>query len=215
MSTRFILVRHGETAATDDRWFAGSTDVGLSVGGRAQAARLADRLRGIRIDVMHVSPMQRCLQTADPITRLTGMRPEVVPGIREVDFGEWEGLTAEQTRERDPDGFRRWISEDTHVPPGGESWAQMGERVRAWWEEQADRYRDQTVLAVMHGGPILWLARHITQAPPISKIFFEIDPCSVTVIQDRRGFWRLRFTNDTVHIADPLADGPPPREVPP
>ncbi len=215
MSTRLILVRHGETPSSVERRFAGSSDVDLTEEGHRMAQALARRLRQIRIDVMHVSPMRRCLQTAEHLTETTGRKPRIDDRIREVDFGAFEGFTSREVAERHGEEFQRWLQDDSHPPPDGESWTELGERVSAWWQEVAERYRDRTVLGVMHGGPILWLARHVLQAPYIAMVVLEIDPCSVTLLQSRGRLWRVRMLNDTTHIRDPLMDGVPPEEMPP
>lgn len=214
-TTRIILLRHGETEANRERRFAGSTDVELTSEGRTMAESAARRFRAVRIDALHVSPLLRCAQTAEEVSRVSGLKPRVVPEIRELDFGDWEMLSLEEVHERDAEGFTRWISDDAVPAPGGESWAELGARVGEWWAEVAERYEGRTVLAVTHGGVILWLARHVAQAPYQAMIAFEIDPCSITILQSRRGLWRIRSLNDTTHIRDPLLDGPPPTEMPP
>lgn len=215
MSTRFILVRHGETPASKERRFAGSTDVELTDAGREQAETLARRLRQVRIDAFHVSPLTRCLQTAEPVAEVTGRKPALTDELRECHFGEWEGLSAHEVRERYRSEFDAWISDDAVPPPSGESWQEVGARVGRWWRDAAERYEGRTVLAVTHGGPILWLARHVAHAPYSAMIAFEIDPCSVTLLQTRGPLWRIRLLNDTTHVRDPLLDGPPPEEMPP
>lgn len=215
MTTRIVLVRHGETAANLQRRFAGRTDVELTESGRAQADALGERFRSVRVDALHVSPLRRCAQTAEPIVASTGLEPRVVPEIRELDFGDWEMLDLDEVRERDPDGFARWISDDAVPVPGGESWAQLGARVGEWWAEVAEQHEGQTVLGVTHGGVILWLARHVAHAPFEAMIAFEIDPSSITILQSRGPLWRIRVLNDTTHLRDPLAEGPPPVGMPP
>ena len=215
MSTKFLLVRHGETFSSRERRFAGSTDTELTDDGRAQAEALARRLRQVRVDVLYSSPLSRCRQTAEAITHVTGRKPTVDDRIRECHFGEWEDLTVTEIMDRRRDEFMHWLSDETVAPAGGESWAQVGERLRDWFEDAGRRYEDRTVLAITHGGPILWLARHVTHAPYQAMVAFEIDTCSITVIQSRRGLWRLRHLNDTSHIRDPLLEGPPPKPMPP
>lgn len=206
-STRFILVRHGKTSANHERRFAGSTDVELTDEGREQARALARRLRSVRIDVIFSSPLTRCLQTAEPITEMTGRKPVVCDDIHECRFGDWENLTAEEILERSSDGLQRWLADETVAPPNGESWNQLGERVTKWWDDAAARYENRTVLAVTHGGPILWLGRHVTGGARQAMSTLFVEPASVSVIQLSAGRTRIRLWNDTTHIADPLLDG--------
>jgi probable phosphoglycerate mutase len=215
MTTRLILVRHGETPASVDRRFAGSTDVELTEHGREQAADLARRLRPIRIDALYASPLLRCRQTAHAIAGTTGLEIREAPEMIECHFGRWEGLTTQEVMARDPAGFGAWIGDDGQCPPEGESWKQVDERVWAWWERVSRRYADRTVVAVTHGGPILTILRHVLQTPYVGMFILEIDPCSVTLLQTRGQFLRVRLVNDTSHLRDVLRDGAPPEEVPP
>src|SRR5947207_15225562 len=109
MTTRFILIRHGETPASLERRFAGSTDVELTDTGRTHAAALAQRLRQVRIDVIHTSPLRRCMQTAEPIAQVTGRKPVVMDEIRECNFGEWENLTLAEILESHSESMQLWL----------------------------------------------------------------------------------------------------------
>lgn len=215
MSTRFVLVRHGETPSSRERRFAGATDVPLTDHGREQAASLSGRMRGVHVDAMVCSPLIRCRQTAEAISSMTGHTPVIEPRIRELDFGSWENLTSDEVLERDRDGFMRWLADDAVATPGGESWAGLGTRVREWFEETAAAHEGGTILAVTHGGVIMWLSRYVAHAPYQAMLSFEIDPCSITIIGSRRALWRIRHLNDTTHLRDPLHEGPPPKPMPP
>ncbi len=214
MTTRFIMVRHAETPGSLERRFTGTTDVELTVDGHRQAKELADRLRPVRIDVMHVSPLTRCQQTAAPITEVTGRKPTIVPELREVGFGCIENMTIGEALEKFGDDLPQWFGGEDVCPPDGETWNQVGERLTKWFAEAAERYKDRTVLAVTHGGPILWLTRHLAEAPFRSMVVFEVDPASVTVFQSRSDTWRIRLFNDTTHLADPLMESVAPRRMP-
>jgi probable phosphoglycerate mutase len=208
MSTRFILVRHGETQSSFERRFAGSTDVDLTDHGREQAAALAKRLRPVRIDVIHASPLRRCLQTAEAITNTTGRKAQIVEDIRECNFGDWENLTLAEVLEGWSDAMQRWIADESVCPPGGESWHELGERVERWFAEASQRYEGRTVLAVTHGGPIIWLGRHLTAAPREAMGVFMIDTASVSVVLIEGGRRRIRVWNDVSHLRDPLLESP-------
>jgi len=208
MSTRFILVRHGETQSSFERRFAGSTDVPLTDHGREQAALVARRLRPVRIDVMYSSPLGRCLETAAAITGTTGRKPTVAEDIRECSFGDWENLKLADVLSKWPDGMRSWLADESVSPPNGESWQELGVRVERWFDEAAKRYDGRTVLAVTHGGPIIWLGRHLTAAPREAMGVFMIDTASISVIQIADGRRRILTWNDVSHMRDPLLESP-------
>jgi len=206
MTTRFILVRHGETDSSRERRFAGATDVPLSDVGREQAALLAKRLRAVRIDVMHVSPLLRCRQTAEPITEITGRKPTIVDDIRECNFGDWENLTITEVLEKWPDDLTKWAGDDSIPPPGGECWADLGDRMQTWFDAAMERYANRTVLAVTHGGPILSLARRLFSIPREGMDGFLVETGSVSMIHVTDGRKRIRLWNDITHRSDPLME---------
>lgn len=214
MTTRIILVRHGETPGSLERRFTGTTDVTLTDDGHEHARVLAQRLRPVRIDALHVSPLTRCQQTAAPITEITGRKATIVEELRECNFGVIENLSLSEAMEQHGDKLAEWFGGEDRCPPDGETWMQVGERLLTWFEAAAERYKDRTVLAVTHGGPILWLTRHITDAPYRAMGVFEVDPTSVTIFQHRSGTWRLRLFNDTTHLRDPLMETSAPRRMP-
>ena len=108
--TRLTLVRHGETEGQSSIRYHGRNDVPLSALGRAQMERARAALRAQRFDAVYASRLSRSVEAAAIIA---GISPEQrtritrVAGFNEIDFGEWEGLTAEEIRARDPEGYAR------------------------------------------------------------------------------------------------------------
>ena len=114
-----ILTRHGQ-AASADVMLGGQLDVPLTPQGRHEAEALAQRLAGVRIDRIISSPMLRALETAQTVA--TGRPVEVDERLRELDYGQWEGLAYDEIEARDPALRARWDHDpgSTHSP-GGES----------------------------------------------------------------------------------------------
>jgi ribonuclease H / adenosylcobalamin/alpha-ribazole phosphatase len=206
MTTRFILVRHGETNSSKERRFAGVTDTPLSDVGLEQAAALGKRLRAVRIDVMHVSPLQRCQQTAAAVTETTGRKATLVEDLRECHFGDWEDLTINEVLEKWPDDLQKWANDDTVPPPGGECWADLGERVERWFHAAMERYENRTVLAVTHGGAIIAIARRILGVPREAMDAFLVETGSLSMVHVNHGRKRIRLWNDITHQRDPLME---------
>jgi len=206
MSTRIILVRHAETPGSLERRFTGATDVHLTAAGLEQAAALGRRLKDVAIDAVHVSPLTRCRQTAEAVTSHTGHEAEVTDDLRECHFGILENYTLDEALSEHGNKMIEWFGNEDACPPDGETWVEVGERLNAWLVRTAQDHKDRTVLAVTHGGPVLWLTRHITGAPHSAMAVFDIDPASVTLFQQRNESWRLRLFNDTSHLADPLRE---------
>lgn len=126
-SQRLVLVRHGETADNAAGRFLGRSDPDLTDRGRAQARRLSQspRVTTLTDAVVVTSPARRAVTTADGL----GLVPPVADeGFREIDFGDWEGLTQSEVAERDPVGFATFARGDIEAFPGGESVHVVAER---------------------------------------------------------------------------------------
>jgi len=122
-----ILTRHGHALA-GEVVLGGQLDVPLSDQGRREAQALAGRLSGVRLDRIVSSPMLRALETAQAVA--LGRPVEVDERLREFDYGAWEGLTAEQIGQHDPELRRSWEADPASVPtPGGESGNDVAGRV--------------------------------------------------------------------------------------
>ena len=103
---RIVLVRHGETVGASSIRYFGSTDLALSAEGRAQARAAARSLPGDGFGLVVSSPLMRAWQSATIVAR---GRPVLLdPDLREIDFGHWEGLTAEEIEASDPARYRDW-----------------------------------------------------------------------------------------------------------
>ena len=145
MSPRFYLVRHAEAAA---KGYLGHTDPPLSERGRAQAGELARAFSGFDGKVWS-SDLRRCVETAALV--FPGRELRLSSELREVFFGEWDGLTAEEIDSHDRDRFRAWLSDPLgNRPPGGEGLLEMTERV-VRFVDSLDAGRDHVL--VTHGGP--------------------------------------------------------------
>ncbi|NBE52361.1 bifunctional RNase H/acid phosphatase [Streptomyces boluensis] len=199
-----VLLRHGETALTPEKRFSGSggSDPSLSAAGRAQAERVAAALaaRGTIQDIVS-SPLRRCRETADAVAARLGLDVRVEPGLRETDFGVWEGLTFGEARERYPDELDAWLASPDAAPPGGESFGEVTERVAAARDELVARYAGRTVLLVTHVTPIKTLVRLALGAPPESLFRMELSAASVSALAYYAdGNASLRLLNDTSHL---------------
>lgn len=122
---RLVLVRHGETADNVAGRFLGRSDPDLTDRGRAQARLLSPRVTALLDAVVVTSPARRAVATAEELGLTT---PASDGGFREIDFGDWEGLTQGEVAERDPDGFAAFARGDIDAFPGGESVQAVAER---------------------------------------------------------------------------------------
>src|SRR4051812_280451 len=118
------LARHAQTASSAVDSFNGRGELPLTDHGREQARKLGQRLAGVRFAALYRSPLGRTAETAALI--VLSIPAEVLPGLTEIDYGRWEGLSPEQARALDPKLYEAWVADPASVaPPGGETAAQV------------------------------------------------------------------------------------------
>jgi broad specificity phosphatase PhoE len=196
---KLLLARHGQTAWNASRRFQGSTDVGLSERGRAQAEALGERLRGRRLAAVYVSPLCRARETAAIVL---GERSEVplvaMDELRELSLGEWEGRTVEEIKGQEGDPYLAWLrAPHDRLPPGGEPLDSVAIRVRQALDRIAAAHGDEEeVLVVAHGGVISVYACDLLGSSFNHLWRLRVDNCSLTVVKPPR----LVSVNDTSHL---------------
>jgi len=164
----------------------GSTDFGLSESGRLEAASITLLIKARRPECCLCSPLMRCIQTAECIS---GVRFEINPDLREIDFGSWEGRTFEEIQQSDPAAVDRWAAFDPDFSfPGGERIADFSARVRSVADALVAR-PEETILAITHAGIIRALICHFLGLHPRQYVLFNVDYASLTVLDlfDGRG----------------------------
>ncbi|MFD9417742.1 bifunctional RNase H/acid phosphatase [Streptomyces goshikiensis] len=201
----FVLLRHGETALTPQKRFSGSggTDPELSPAGRRQAVAVAEALaaRGT-VQAVVSSPLRRCRETAQAVADRLGLAVVVEDGLRETDFGAWEGLTFGEVRERFPDDLQAWLDSPKAAPTGGgESFSAVTRRVSATRDRLLAAYAGRTVLVVTHVTPVKTLVRLALGAPPESLFRMELSAASLSAVAYYAdGNASVRLLNDTSHL---------------
>jgi alpha-ribazole phosphatase len=166
MTTRVWLIRHGEPADTVRGRCYGALDVGLSAGGRRQVEATAESLQTEPLAAIYTSPRLRTTESAHILasSHACGYREE--PDLREIDFGDFEGLTYDEISVRYPALYRQWMESPTEVQfPNGESFASMRARVVRAFESILRSWEGQTVALVTHGGVIRILIAWALQMP--------------------------------------------------
>ncbi|MFD6074041.1 bifunctional RNase H/acid phosphatase [Streptomyces hydrogenans] len=201
----FVLLRHGETALTPEKRFSGSggSDPELSEAGHRQAVAVADALAA-RGTIRHIvsSPLTRCRQTAETVAARLGLDVVIEPGLRETDFGAWEGLTFGEVRERYPEDMDAWLASAKAAPTGGgESFTAVARRVAAARDRLTAAHAGRTVLLVSHVTPIKTLVRLALGAPPESLFKMELSAASLSAVAYYAdGNASVRLLNDTSHL---------------
>ncbi|MBH5133567.1 bifunctional RNase H/acid phosphatase [Streptomyces sp. HB-N217] len=201
----FVLLRHGETPLTPQKRFSGSggTDPSLSAVGREQAEKVAESLaRRGTIEAIVASPLARTRETAGIVAARLGLEVAVEEGLRETDFGAWEGLTFGEVRERYADDLDAWLaSPDAEPTGGGESFAATGARIAATRDKLVAAYAGRTVLLVSHVTPIKTFLQLALGAPPESLFRMELSAASLSAVAYYAdGGASVRLFNETSHL---------------
>ena len=171
MPTRLLILRHGQTDWSVSDRFTGSSDVPLNATGRAQAGSLARRLASMelflkddtladpdvlgegrhRIAAVYSSPLHRSRETAEIVADPLGLGVEVVPELRELDYGAWEGLRRDEIQRQYPKAFADWSKDPAlSAPPDGESGLNLVARVRPAIDRIVEAHPQDVVVVAAH-----------------------------------------------------------------
>ena len=155
-SIPLLLVRHGQTEWSRSGRYQGRCDPPLIGEGRAQAVQIGMRARGQGVRSILSSPLRRARETAAIVAATLGLdAPRVDPRLIELAYGAWEGLTQAEVRACWPDQLRQWKrAPDTAALPGGESLADLRQRLQQFLQDPEWAAHDGGVLIVSHAGPI-------------------------------------------------------------
>jgi alpha-ribazole phosphatase len=202
---RLILVRHGETEWNKSLRYQGQSDVPLSKYGIEQAARVSDRLAGEKIDVIYSSDLSRARETAEIIASRQGM-VEIcqLPLLREMNFGEAEGMIFDEIKQRYPwiaVDFQAWRTRSPEVRvPNGESIAQLAARVAPFAEKIKEHKLEETVLVVAHGGSLQVLICLLLGIGLEHWFQIRLSNASVTIMDTSRDRAAFIVLNDVCHL---------------
>jgi probable phosphomutase (TIGR03848 family) len=191
-----VLVRHAVTEQTGKRLYGRRPGIHLSARGREQSDEVARRLAGQPIAAVYSSPLERCMETAEPIAEALGLQIAVEPGLIETDTGAWTGRTFAQVGRT-----RRWrrllaVPSSTGVPDG-ESATEVQARAVAAVEAIGRRHPTGLVAVVSHGDPIRLVLAHYAGLHLDLFQRLEVEPASVSVVATGEHGPRLLRLNDT------------------
>lgn len=204
------MVRHGQTAASRDNRFSGSSDPPLTEVGEAMAQEFAMAYSSIRWEAIYSSPMLRTRQTADPLCRMAALQPVIEEGLQEIGYGEWEGLKHDEAKERWPEAFRYWADDvASRGTPGGENAFQVAARAMRVVEAVRTRHARGNVLLVSHKATLrvmtcallgldVRLFRERLGQPVGAVSMFTVTPSSA----------QLMLFGDRSHLSEQLKNAP-------
>ena len=191
------LLGHGEVEGAETRRFIGHLDVPLSALGERQCRAQAVRLARVRLEAVFCSDLLRARHSAEIIAAPHGLTTTLVPALREMAMGRWDGLTAAEIRDREPEAFADWMSRVGEFPfPGGESVPDLLARVAPAFDAIAAAHADRPIAIVAHGGPNRALLCRALGLPPGKLLAFGQDYGALNVLEVRAGTCALRRVNE-------------------
>lgn len=197
-ATCVLFCRHGATDYPEDRFYPNGSSIGLqkepglNEQGLVQAQQLAKYFADLgKLDALYVSPTLRTRQTIEPIAQGMGIPVTVIHELKERVMGEWEGCSAEEVQQKDPEGWKRWKTEPlSFTPPGGESLQDFSHRVIQAVNLIVEKEAGRTVV-VTHVGPIRVVTAAALGIPLENCKRLVVAPGSVTRIHYTRSWPNL------------------------
>ena len=178
---RLLLLRHGEVEERYHRIFGGRIDMELSRRGHEQARALARYVRQRPVEAIYASPMRRAQQTLAPLVSHCPKPPIAEKDFREVDFGDWTGLSWEQVHARFGVRAFDWLQQlEAAIIPNAESARCFRARIEPPLRNILDAHAGETVGIVCHGGVIRMMLSILLNVPFPLMASFEIDYASLT-----------------------------------
>ena len=199
--TRIIIVRHGRTEWNRVERFRGRADIGLDEVGMKQAEAAAQRIKGWPISAIYSSPLRRALSTAEIIAANLDLKVQPMPGIIDIDYGAWQGLSTEDVVARDGNLYAQWIESPQEVKfPGGESFAEVRARAASAVDDLIGRHPKETFVLVSH--KVICQILILSLLGLDSSHFWQItqDVCAMNLFEVRGGIPSVLFLNDTCHL---------------
>jgi probable phosphoglycerate mutase len=201
--TRIILVRHGHVEWLAPERFRGRAELPLSDLGRRQAQAAAGYIAASwKPQAVYTSPLGRCRETGAAIAAPFRLEPQPIEGLADIDYGEWQGLTREQAKERWPEETELWFRMP-HLAaiPGGETLAAVLSRATAALRDILRRHPDGTVVVVGHDSVNRVLLLFALEAPLSRYWHLRQEPCGVNELLFDNGSFIIGSINQTQHLA--------------
>jgi len=196
-----VVVRHGRTVSNAAGLLLGRADPDLDELGIDQARRLGAALgheAGPAVDRIVTSPLARTRQTAAAVAAATGAAVTVDERFVELDYGEWDQRPLADVA---ADEWAAWRADVAFAPPGGESLAELGRRVRSGLDDLAEEARDRTIVVVTHVSPIKAAVAWAVGGTDEMAWRMFVAPASITRIATSVGAPSLHTFNDCSHLA--------------
>ena len=205
MQRLVYVVRHGATDWNRSGYIQGHLDTPLNAEGRAQAEAVGGRLATEGATAIYSSDLLRVYETAQIIARHTGLRVIQKPDLREMHFGQWQGLSLDQIKSRDPEIYAARRERPFEVPPpGGETWVTFYQRSVGALKAILAATDAQRLIVATHSGVCTALGLEALGLGPTGKRTFGNANCGIHTIGVTGDQWEAVSLNDTDHLPPTL-----------
>jgi broad specificity phosphatase PhoE len=200
------LLRHGETEGESSVRLHGVSDVALDATGREQMRRAGAVVQTLGIERVITSPLRRARDAVALVLPQWSGPVAVVPDLREIDFGAWEGLTLEEVARVDPAGYAAFLRRDAEFTfPGGDQRLAFRQRIADAAHRELGAAAAPTTLGILHKGVIKGILAALADLPPEEALELPVELGSLHLLTrppGSRGPWRLAVSNATEHLGE-------------
>jgi alpha-ribazole phosphatase len=186
---KLILVRHAITEANEQKTYTGFNESQISAQGMKEIEKLTRALESYTIDGVYVSPTERTLRTVEPIILKKNLTVEYSEALREIHFGDFEGMHFEQLKERYPEEVQKMIAlGDAYTYPNGESLIDAYNRTAQKIDEIKQKNEGQTILICAHAGTIRNILSHLIAKNHLLHWHFKVDNATLSIVTVENDF---------------------------
>ncbi len=197
---KIYLIRHGQTDSNNDKKFQGRIDTPLNTTGIEQARKLAAYMKRFPLDAVYCSIMQRARMTAEPLAAAVGLSANYMEEFQEVSFGDWEGLTYWEIKEKWPEEINLFFTRPAEcVPPRGETFQNVQDRSFDTLNKIL-KAQDGDIAIVSHGGVIRALICRLLNMSLNSFWKINIYNASVSIFSGQDGNFLAEVINDSHYL---------------
>lgn len=210
MALTLYFMRHGETTYSQSGGFCGSLDPELTDEGLQMAIAFGKTHSHLDWTAAYVSPMKRTIATAKPLCDTVGLEMQLRDGLREIEYGEWEGKTQDYVKENDSENYIHWLTEPAwNSPPGGETSVQIASRSTLVISEIEQKYTDGNVLVVSHKATIrIMLCGLLGIDLGRYRDRIDMPAASISIVEFGKYGPKLKILGDRSFMSDELRSRP-------
>ena len=201
--TKVILVRHGQTLWNLEMKYQGHCDVALTEKGLQQAQLAANSLANEEISAIYSSDLDRAFKTAECIAQKHKLQVGVIAELREINFGQWEGLTYDKINSEWSETMTKLFTHPDEIQiPGGETFREVKERATNALAKLIEKHPNETIVVVSHGGTIRTLLCAALNIHLNYLWNIKQDNTAINIIEYHDNQVLVSLVNDTHHLRD-------------